>query len=281
MLRTRSPVRLLTLEDRDAALELCARDPAANVYVASRILDGALGLGSTAVSGYFQDGELRSLLWTIANVVPVETDAAARSAFADRTRKVRRRCASFLGPQNQVTGLWDVVREAYPRPRAVRSSQPLLGMQVLPSSLGIELDPRVRPGQVQEAEMVLPAAEHMFTEEIGYPPYQGSPAYYLDSLRALLRKGRTYLVVEDGEVIFKADVGSLAFGCAQIQGVWLAPRLRGRGLAASMMASVVEQTMVDHAPFVTLYVNDFNAPALATYRRIGMERNGTFATILF
>ena len=246
MLRTRSPVRLLTLEDRDAALELCARDPAANVYVASRILDGALGLGSTAVSGYFQDGELRSLLWTIANVVPVETDAAARSAFADRTRKVRRRCASFLGPQDQVTGLWDVVGEAYPRPRAV-----------------------------------VPAAAAMFTEEIGYPPYQGSPTYYLDSLRALLRKGRTYLVVEDGEVIFKADVGSVALGCAQIQGVWLAPRLRGRGLAASMMASVVEQTMVDHAPFVTLYVNDFNAPALATYGRIGMERVGTFATILF
>ena len=281
MLRTRSPVRLLTLEDRDAALELCARDPAANVYVASRILDGALGLGSTAVAGYFDGDELRSLLWTIANVVPVETDAAARAAFADRARKVRRRCASFLGPQDQVMGLWDVVGEAYARPRSIRSEQPLLGMRVPPSSLGVELDPRVRPGLVQEADLVLPAAEHMFTEETGYPPYQGSPTYYLDSLRALLRKGRTYVVVEHGEVIFKADVGSLAVGCAQVQGVWLAPRLRGPGLAAPMMASVVELTMADHAPFVTLYVNDYNAPALATYGRIGMERIGTFATILF
>lgn len=47
------------------------------------------------------------------------------------------------------------------------------------------------------------------------------------------------------------------------------------------MASMVEQAMLDHAPFATLYVNDFNAPALATYRRIGMERLGTFSTILF
>lgn len=281
MLRTRQPVRLLTIDDREAALELCAQDPAANVYVASRILDGALGLGSTAVSGYFEGDELRSLVWTIANVVPVGTDERARAALADRVRKVRRRAASFLGPQDQVMGLWRTVGEGFGRPRSVRQTQPLLGMRVTPSSLGVPLDPRVRQGRVDEVDLVLPAAEHMFTEEIGYPPYQGSPTYYLDSLRTLLRKQRTYVVVEDGEVIFKADVGSVALGCAQIQGVWLAPRLRGQGLAPAMMASVIEQTMADHAPFVTLYVNDYNAPALATYGRIGMERIGTFATILF
>ena len=47
------------------------------------------------------------------------------------------------------------------------------------------------------------------------------------------------------------------------------------------MATALEQAMLDHAPLATLYVNDYNAPALATYRRIGMERVGTFSTILF
>ena len=272
---------MLTVEDRDAALELCAQDPAANVYVASRILDGAMGFGSTAVTGYFEDARLRSMVWTVANVVPVETDERARAALADRVRKVRRRCASFLGPQDQVMGLWGVASADYPSPRAVRATQPLLGTRVPPSALGVPLDHRVRPGVEAEAELVLPAATDMFTEEIGYPPYQGSPTFYLDSLRTLLRRRRTYVVIEHGEVIFKADVGSVALGCAQIQGVWLHPRLRGQRAAAPMMASVIEQTMAEHAPFVTLYVNDFNAAALATYRRVGMEQVGTFATVLF
>ena len=33
-------------------------------------------------------------------------------------------------------------------------------------------------------------------------------------------------------------------------------------------------------PVVSLYVNDFNTRALATYRRVGFERVGTFATVL-
>ena len=42
MLRTHTPVRALTPADRDEALALCARDPAANCFVAGRIEEGAL-----------------------------------------------------------------------------------------------------------------------------------------------------------------------------------------------------------------------------------------------
>ena len=126
----------------------------------------------------------------------------------------------------------------------------------------------------------MPAAAHMFEGEIGYPPYTGSGTAYRSALLALIDRGHTYVVVEDGQVIFKADVGSLALGCAQLQGVWLAPHLRGRGLAVGLMASVVEQVMATRAPWVTLYVNDFNASARATYAKVGFDEVGSFATVL-
>jgi predicted GNAT family acetyltransferase len=47
-----------------------------------------------------------------------------------------------------------------------------------------------------------------------------------------------------------------------------------------MLASVVEQVMVGPAPLVTLYVNDFNTSARATYAHIGFREVGDFTTVL-
>lgn len=281
MLRTRQPTRILGVDDVDDALDLCARDPAANVFVASRILDGGLGYGSTAAHGWFSQGRLEAFVWTLANVVPVGTDDASWGPLAAQVHKVRRRCASFLGPREEVLGLWQETGTTFPRPRSLRSEQPLMATRTPPSQLGFTIDERVRRATLDEVDLVLPAAEHMFTHEIGYRPYTGSVAFYRDSIRRLIVQGRTYVVTDGRRVVFKADIGSVAFDTCQIQGVWLAPDLRGQGLAAGWMASVVEQAMADHAPFATLYVNDFNIAAMATYERIGMERVGTFATILF
>jgi predicted GNAT family acetyltransferase len=280
VLRTRSPVRPLSLADRDDALGLCARDLPRSVFVAARILEGARTGSLGSVLGHRTDGELTSLCWSSANIVPVATTDESRPAFAERVRRWRGRCASVFGPREEVEGLWQHLEPHWGAPRAVRTRQPLLVAHEPPSALGVALDERVRPARHDEVDLVLPAAEHMFTAEIGYPPYSGSDRGYRASLSTLIARGHTYVVVEDGEVVFKTDVGSLALGCAQLQGVWLAPRLRGHGLAVSMLASVVEQVMLGPAPLVTLYVNDFNVPARSTYERLGFREVAEFSTVL-
>lgn len=280
MLRTKSPVQALTTADRDDALELCSHDLAKNVFVAARILEGVLSTQPGALFGYREGGLLRSMCWASANLVPVEADAASIPAFAERVRRWRRHCASVLGPTDQVTELWRLLEPSWGPARTVRLHQPLMSTMRRPSDLGLTLDPRVRPATVDEVDLVMPAAAHMFTAEIGYPPYTGSGHAYRSSLLALIERQHTYVVIEGGEVVFKADVGSVALGCAQIQGVWLAPHLRGQGLAVPAMAAVVEQVMDSRAPWVTLYVNDFNASARATYASVGFEDVGSFTTVL-
>lgn len=276
----RTPTRFLGSADRDAALELCARHPAENVFVAARILEAAPFGGGTLI-GYEEDGRLEGLCWSNANVVPVETDSVSRQAIGDRLRRSRGgRAASLLGPADQVLDLWDRVQPGWGRPRALRGVQPHLVTTTPPSRLGVTLDERVRRGRADEVDLILPAAAHMFTAEIGYPPYRGSSRSYRALIAAMVERGHTYVVVENNEVIFKADVGSVGLGCAQIQGVWLAPWLRGQGLGTPAMAAVVEQVLVDIAPTVTLYVNDYNTAARAMYARIGMHQTSTFATVL-
>jgi predicted GNAT family acetyltransferase len=279
VLRTKSAVRALTLADRDQALEVCARDSRTNVFVAARILEGALITSPGALLGYAEDSCLQSICWASANLVPVECDAPALAAFAARMRRWRHHCSSVFGPSDMVLPLWEALRPGWGEPRAVRAHQPVLATTgPLPS--GTTRDPQVRLARFDEVDLVMPAAAAMFTEEIGYPPYRGSGHLYRQGIASLIRDGHTFVRVDDGEVVFKADVGSVAQGVAQVQGVWVAPRWRGQGLAAPAMAEVVRQVQAEIAPVVTLYVNDFNAPARATYSRVGFTEIGSFATVL-
>lgn len=279
MLRTQSPIRPLTTADRDQALDVCARDPRTNVFVAARILEGALATSPGALLGYADGSGLQAICWASANLVPVGCDASAISAFADKLDRWRRHCSSLFGPADMVLPLWADLRPSWGRPREVRKHQPVLATAGPPAP-GASFDPEVRRARFDEVDKVMPAAAAMFTEEIGYPPYTGSGQVYRQSVAALIRVGHTFVRVVDGEVTFKADVGSVALGVAQIQGVWVAPRWRGKGLAAPAMASVVELVRAEIAPVVTLYVNDFNAPARATYARVGFTEIGSFATVL-
>jgi len=279
VLRTQSPVRALTTADRDQALEVCARDTRTNVFVAARILDGALATSPGAVLGYEQGSGLQAICWVSANLVPVGCDGPALAAFATKMRRWRHHCSSLFGPADMVLPLWDALRPAWGEPRDVRAYQPVLAMAGPPPP-GIPRDPQVRLARFDEVDLVMPAAAAMFTEEIGYPPYRGSGQLYRQGIASLIRAGHTFVRVDDGEVVFKADVGSVALGVAQVQGVWVAPRWRGQGLAGPAMAAVVERVRSEIASVVTLYVNDFNTPARSTYARVGFTEIGSFATVL-
>ena len=209
-------------------------------------------------------------------------DAEALDAFADAARRQGRRCSSIVGEARCVLGLWARLADAWGPARDVRADQPSLVIDHPPS---VAPDPDVRPARPDEMPLLLPASVSMFVEEVGYSPLSGSPGAYEARVRALLDEGRTFVRVEDGpdgpEVVFKADLGAVSRHVAQVQGVWVTPRLRGRRLSEHGMSAVVAQTLGVVAPVVSLYVNAYNLPAMASYRRVGFRQVGTYATVLF
>ncbi|MEO8748828.1 MAG: GNAT family N-acetyltransferase [Allobranchiibius sp.] len=278
VLRTSSPARTLGASDFDAALAVCRQDPQSNVFVAARLLEaGPAAAGSLIAIG---GQHLSSMCWVSANIVPIGCDARALDVYAAKLRRYRRRCSSIFGEADQVLGLWERLEPTWGQPRSLRPEQPMMIVTTSPRDTGRPMDPRVRLAREDELDLVVPASAHMFTGEIGYPPYTGSDHEYRRLVRSLIRAGHTYVIVEAGRVLFKADVGSLAFGVAQIQGVWVAPKERGRGLAIPAMNSVVQHVLDHLAEDVTLYVNSYNEPALRSYRATGFETIANFATII-
>lgn len=128
---------------------------------------------------------------------------------------------------------------------------------------------------------LLPAAAAMFTEEVGFDPIARYGDGYAARLRTLIAGQRSAIVTDvNGRVIFKADAGIVNLDAAQVQGVWLHPDYRGYGLAKSFFAAAA-QILQRHYPHLSLYVNDYNARALAMYRGTGWEQIGQFSTIIF
>jgi hypothetical protein len=285
MLRVRQrsePARLLDDRDRAAALAVCDADPVANVFVTSRIRTLGLDPGRLGAQMWgFEDdgGQLISLCYAGANLVPVQASGAALAAFADRALRHGRRCSSLVGPSAAVTELWGRLRSHWGPPRDVRAAQPLMAIDGPPL---VAPDPAVRRVRLDEAGTLMPACIAMFTEEVGVSPLAGDGgAAYRARVTELIRSGRAFARIEDGQVIFKAEVGAATPQACQVQGVWVNPEFRGRGLAAPGMAAVVTEARRTVSPVVSLYVNDFNAPARATYRRAGFAEIGEFMSVMF
>ncbi|MET0741529.1 MAG: GNAT family N-acetyltransferase [Candidatus Nanopelagicales bacterium] len=275
-------LRVLGRADRDAALELLARDPVAHVFVASRILHGSSAarwsIGGE-LWGWVEDGELRSMCFAGANLVPVEATPAALAAFVERGRRQGRHCSSIVGPAGDVLALWGGLAISWSPAREVRRSQPLMAITGEPV---IEADPRVRPVRPQELDVVLPASIAMFTEEVGVSPLVGDGGgLYRNRVAELIDGGRSFAWIEDGTVVFKAELGAVSDVAVQVQGVWVDPNRRGQGLAAPCMAAVVQWAQDQFASTVSLYVNDYNVAARRAYLRTGFRDVGTFATVLF
>jgi predicted GNAT family acetyltransferase len=280
VLRT-SPVRVLDDRHLDEAIAILDADPVSNVFVSSRVHVAGLDAGRLGAQmwGYHRDGRLTSLCYSGANLVPVAADTAAARHFADKARSQGRRCSSIVGPVVPVTQLWNALRPSWGPPRAIRAAQPVMSTM---SPAPVAPDPAVRRVTMSEFDTLYPACVAMFTEEVGVSPQLGDGGVlYRARVAELIRSGRAFARIDGGRVVFKAEIGAVTPHACQVQGVWVHPELRGRRYAVHGMAAVVNEALRSIAPAVSLYVNDFNAPARATYRRVGFRDVNTFMSVMF
>jgi len=277
------PVRVLVREDTGALRALVARDPVANVFIDSLLGNGGSAVPSqpgSVILGFFENdgGDLASACWVGSNVVPIEVTAAQSTYYGRWLVANWQVHASIFGPAEAVLGIMAELSKLGVRAQEIRGNQPLLMMA---DASPLAANPALAVSRIGEFEEILLAAAAMFEEEVGYSPFLGGEENYRRRVAWLINNGHTFSHCEpNGEVIFKADLGAVTGKASQIQGVWMNPRYRGLGLSAGYMAGVVNFARAI-APVTSLYVNDFNVRARASYAKVGFEQVGTFATVLF
>lgn len=273
-----SRLRLLGPDDRDSVETLLARRPVENLFLAAKI--DAFGVDRRRLGklhGFERDGELTAVCLNAGTIFAAGMDPDAIPEFVEAIGGTRR-ASSILGASMTALGLFLGLSERWPGAWGnyanVRRKQPLM---VRRGACDIEPDPRVRPLTMRDFESYLAASVHMYTDEIGSSPYKYGPGY--ESFVADRIKNRdAWGIVENSEVIFKADLGPKMGEQAQLQGVWVHPDHRGKGLSTPALAGMIKDVVLDHE-VVSLYVNDFNTPAIRSYERLGFEHVGALSTI--
>ncbi|MDQ0734211.1 GNAT family N-acetyltransferase [Arthrobacter agilis] len=273
--------RVLGEEDTRDLWAIVNDDPVANVFVASHLES----MGSAAPSfsggeiiGMFRHHELRAACWAGVNLVPVGVTDETGAIFGDHLGRSGRSFSSIFGLSEGVMDLWSTFEDYSAEPFDVRPTQPLMS---------IDTDPLIPPAtdlrftRPEELDRLLPACAAMFEEEVGYSPFIGGSEHYRRRVASLISRKHSLAAFDDsGQVVFKAELGTVSSQAVQVQGVWMNPDHRGRGLSAAYMAGVVVAARA-LAPTVSLYVNSYNARAIAAYKRVGFDQVDTFATILF
>jgi predicted GNAT family acetyltransferase len=274
------PIRQLGESERAAVERVLDRDPYAGAQIAERV--AAHGLSWWRSDGRiwgYGGRRIESICWSGAHLIPVCATSAAVAAYADLLGSETRMCSSIIGRADAVLDLWARLGGHWGPARDVRPHQPLLVTDADPP---IAPDPEVRLVQPNEVDRLFPAAVAMYTEEVGVSPLLDDGGRgYRRRINELVRGRRAYARFDGDRVIFKAELAIVTARTTQVQGVWVDPEYRGRGLAAAAMAAVTWDALHRVAPTVSLYVNDYNAPARRVYAHCGFQSAGAFATVLF
>jgi len=269
--------RVSVVREAGEVYRVLDEDPVGACMVASRVVEH--GIEPAAIGGelWTRHRPTESLCYAGANLIPLRGSADDMYAFADKAMSTPRRCSSLVGRAEMVLPMWQRLEPAWGAARDVRAHQPLMALSTPPVCA---TDPAVRQVRADELDAYLVAAIDMFIGEVGIDPRIGDGGRgYRRRVAGLIAAGRAWARFERGQVVFKAEVGSQSPSVGQIQGVWVHPDWRGRGIGTAGTATLAA-AVVRTGRTASLYVNDFNTVARATYHRIGFTQVGTFATVL-
>jgi ribosomal protein S18 acetylase RimI-like enzyme len=250
----------------DEILAFCAEDPIERVF-----LEDIARRGLGRFTALEEGGRLKALCHSGANLVP---SGEGCGAFAELAAGARARM--IIGEQGAVSALWEAARDEMPSPREDRPLQPVYVLETLPEPGETGL----RQAAPEDFDLLLPACAAAHSEEIGIDPLARDNEGFRWRTRAQIEEGRSWLWVEDGTILFKAEASAWTSRAVQLQQVWVDPATRGRGYAQRGMRDLC-RLLLTQVPTVCLFVRRGNAAAIRVYEATGMRHTISYRSLIF
>lgn len=267
----------LDVGHRQEVLDFLAERPLHTVIMSSFVRDNGLvsALNRGTFYGYrSEDGGLEGVaLIGHATMVEARTEEAlaafARLAHESQSGHV------ILGEKDKVGRFWGYYSAGEESPRLL--CREMLLEQRWPVAVREKVK-GLRLATANDLGLVMPVQAEMAYGESGVNPLEKDPEGFRRRCARRIEMGRVWVWVEDGRLIFKADIISETPEVIYLEGVWVNPEERGKGYGLRCMSQLGRE-LLERASSISMLVNERNSKALSLYRRAGYKLRGCYDTI--
>lgn len=276
-------LRVLSDDDIAAALEFLRRDPLINVYLISRLIEER-ALASTQMVVVRQNGAIVLVASLATNIVlasdptmPAHVTSTAIALVSDRIVARMLPVRAVISPAHLVESFWSHLHSRLDPPTVVRMTQPVYAIR---RRFDFPDLAEARYSTMRDLDALVPACAAMHKEEVGIDPLERDASGYRERIRELVDRKRSIIRVVDGKIASKCEFSAVTEDAVQLMGVWTSRAFRRRGLARATLREVCGH-LFRNGKTVTLFVNDFNTPAIALYEELGFQRIGVNRALIW
>jgi uncharacterized protein len=274
------PRRLRRGQEREVLTFLAAR-PLHTVYMTGLVRDN--GLESAANRGAFYGcrdlgGRLEGVALVGHHTLFEARTAEALKRLALLAREHRRGASMILGERRSAAEFW---RHYSGGSLEMRHTLRELLFEARRARRAAETAPAVsdlRPATPDMIELIAPVHARLAFEESGVNPLDRDPVGFVRRCLRRVEAGRVWALAREGRLLFKADVVSDTPEAVYLEGVYVAPEERGRGLGTACLTRVTAE-LLNRSRSVCLLANEENQAAQALYRRAGFRLRSRYDTI--
>lgn len=268
----------LTEEDRDTALAFLAEHPVHTVIMAGWMIER--GVESPEHRGTFYGcwnphGVLEGVA-LIGRVTMFETRSdAALQAFAELASQ-HAAVHLIFAETAELRKFWRGYARNGQKPRMLchellyeKAAEPLEASEVISG---------VRKATLAEVKEVASAHAEIISEETGENPLEKDAEGFRRRCAERIEQGKVWILMKDGELIFKADIVTGTPEAIYVEGLWVNPGYRRMGYGEICWESL---TCALGAETVSIcgFVNAENDTARAFYEKVGCRLRASYDKI--
>lgn len=136
----------------------------------------------------------------------------------------------------------------------------------------------LRAATIADLEQIVTAHAAMAVEQWGSNPFKNDWHGFRERCARRIKQGRVWVVTEEGQLIFKADVAARTPVTAYLEGIYVKPSLRGRGVGSRSLAQLNHVLLSQHKN-ICLLVDEYNYAACRLYNRCGYQLRSFYSSI--
>ena len=258
-------------------LDFLAQRPIHTVGMVGLISDN--GLVSSLNRGTFyscrnSQGQIEGVA-LIGHATLMETTSdRALEAFAE----IAQTCTTthmIMGEEEAINQFWNHYAEAGQEMR--RACRELLFELKWPVEARPEV-PGLRLATPADLELIMPVQAQMAFDESGVNPMQRDPEGFRQRCARRIEQGRTWVWVEAGQLMFKAEVVADTSAVIYLEGIWTNTEQRAQGYGLRCM-SQLSRLLLNRTKSISVLVNESNTTAHNFYLKAGYKLRGVYDTV--